>query len=141
MSRLFAIIMTLAAFVGLKQAPAAENWPTQEFQQIIEGQLNAFKSDDEQAAYGYAARGIQNLFPSPQVFMGMVKSQYPQVYRPQSYRFLETLTDSAGRPAQRVIFVGSDGRPSIALYSFERQPDGSWKISGCVIMQAPTGDA
>jgi hypothetical protein len=38
-----------------------------------------------------------------------------------------------GRLVQRVLLVGPDGVPVTALYFMEQQPDGSWKISGCVL--------
>ena len=31
---------------------------------------------------------------------------------------------------------GPDGRPRIALYIMERQPDGSWKIDGCILTES-----
>jgi hypothetical protein len=36
-----------------------------------------------------------------------------------------------GRIVQRVELVGPDGARELALYTMEREPDGSWRIDGC----------
>jgi hypothetical protein len=35
-----------------------------------------------------------------------------------------------------VLLVGPDGKPVMALYAMERQPDGSWRIDGCMLGKA-----
>jgi hypothetical protein len=85
-----------------------------EFQRIITAQISAFRADDGQTAYGYAAPVVRNIFPTPEIFMSMVKRGYGPVYRPQTYE---------------------------ALYSMEKQPDGTWRISGCTLLEVPGLDA
>ena len=112
-----------------------------EFQRIITAQITAFRADDGQAAYDFAAPAVKNIFPTPEIFMAMVKQGYPQVYRPQSFNFTEALIDPMGRPAQKMTVVGPDGKSYIALYSMEKQPDGAWLISGCTLLEIPGVDA
>ena len=38
-----------------------------------------------------------------------------------------------GDIVQRVELIGPDGKPALALYVMQRQPDGSWKINGCFL--------
>jgi len=33
--------------------------------------------------------------------------------------------------------VGPDGEEVVARYTMERQPDGSWRIDGCILTEAP----
>jgi hypothetical protein len=33
-----------------------------------------------------------------------------------------------------VFLVGPDGKSYVAVYTFQRQPDGSWRISGCYLV-------
>ena len=73
--------------------------------------------------------------------MRMVRQGYKPVHRPQSFRFGEAALDPLGRQAQRVTLVGPDGRTYEALYSMERQPDGSWRIDGCTLLEIPGADA
>jgi hypothetical protein len=112
-----------------------------EFQRIITAQITAFRADDGPAAYDFAAPVVRNIFPTPEIFMAMVKQGYPQVYRPQSFNFTEALIDPTGRPAQKMTVVGPDGKSYIALYSMEKQPDGTWRISGCTLLEIPGLDA
>ena len=112
-----------------------------EFQRIITAQITAFKADDGPAAYDFAAPVVRNIFPTPEIFMAMVKQGYPQVYRPKSFDFTEALIDPMGRPAQKMTVVGPDGKSYIALYSMEKQPDSTWRISGCTLLEIPGLDA
>lgn len=109
------------------------------FQQIINDQIAAFNADDGLRAYSYAAPVIKQLFPSPDIFMSMVKQGYQPVYRQRSFSFGEVL-DEMGRPAQEVTIVDVNGQTWTAIYSFERQANGSWKISGCRLVQVPGAD-
>ena len=112
-----------------------------EFQRIITAQITAFRADDGLTAYDFAAPVVRNIFPTPEIFMAMVKRGYPQVYRPQSFNCTEALIDPMGRPPQRMIVVGPDGKSYIALYSMEKQPDGTWRIAGCTMLEIPGLDA
>ena len=112
-----------------------------EFQRIITAQITAFRADDGLAAYGFAAPVVQNIFPTPEIFMTMVKQGYRPVYRPRSFNFTEALIDPMGRPSQKMTVVGPDGKSYIALYSMEKQPDGTWRIAGCTLLEIPGLDA
>ncbi len=108
-----------------------------EFQRIIAAQIAAFRADDGKAAYDFAAPVVRKIFTTPETFMAMVKQGYPQVYRPRSFNFTETLTDPYGRPAQKVTIVGPGGKTYAALYSMEKQPDGTWRIAACTLIEVP----
>lgn len=138
-SFLFALFLTLSSFAATAEPLSSSD--KMEFQRIITAQIGAFRADDGQAAYGYAAPVVRKIFPTSDVFMAMVKQGYPQVYRPQSFAFNDTLIDPLGRPAQKVTIVGPDGKTYIAIYTMERQPDGTWLISGCTMAQIPGVDA
>ena len=103
---------------------------------VIENQMAAFKVDDGPAAFAYASPTIQELFQTPEIFMSMVKTGYAPVYRPQEVEFRELMQAARG-PVQVVHIVGPDGRAVLALYSMEQQPDGSWRIDGCTLTEAP----
>ena len=103
-------------------------------QQVVRAQLDAFQQDDWQRAFGFAAPSIQAKFVSPEVFSQMVRSGYPQVYRPKNVEFRELSATEWG-PTQRVFVIGPDGHAYMAFYTMERQPDGSWRISGCHLVE------
>lgn len=109
------------------------------FQEIINDQIAAFNADDGLRAYSHAAPVIKQLFPSPDIFMSMVRQGYQPVYRQKSFSFGEVV-DDLGRPAQEVTIVDMNGQTWTAIYSFERQANGSWKISGCRLVRVPGAD-
>jgi Domain of unknown function (DUF4864) len=104
---------------------------------VIETQLRAFAADDGPAAYAEAAPIVTGVFKSVEQFMAMVKQGYQPVYRNRGYEFTDSYTDDLGRPTQKVVLRGMDGKSYEAHYFMEKQPDGSWKIAGCVITVIP----
>jgi len=134
-------VLGLIAAVMLFALPArAESLSADDkaaFQSVISGQIDAFRAEDGARAYSYAAPMIKQIFPNPDVFMNMVRQGYQPVYRPQSFRFGEAVLAASGRPTQRVSVVGPDGLTYEAVYTMEKQPDGSWQISGCALVRAP----
>ena len=103
---------------------------------VIGSQLDAFLADDGQRAWFYASPGIQQMFRTEDIFMGMVRNGFQPVYRPKSRAF-EALRDTATGPEQDVRLTDAAGEEWIAIYSMEQQPDGSWKIAGCRLVKAP----
>jgi hypothetical protein len=135
--RLFALFGLL---LGLATAAAAQEPPVSDadrvaIRQIIQAQVDAFRRDDGDAAFGYASPTIQGMFGRSDVFMDMVRQGYQPVYRPRVFDFRE-IVDLHGQPAQKVHVVGPDGRPVTAIYPMTQLPDGSWRIDGCYL-QAP----
>jgi hypothetical protein len=102
---------------------------------VIEAQLAAFQVDDGDAAFGFASPSIQQMFGDPSNFLAMVKTGYMAVYRPREVRF-EQLVSVQGEPVQMVLLVGPDLEVMTAFYVMQRQPDGSWRINGCVLKPA-----
>ena len=136
------LAVVLLAFISVAAfAQSISETEKTEFQRIIAAQISAFRADDGPTAYSFAAPVVRNIFPTPEIFMSMVKRGYPQVYRPQSFNFTEALIDPMGRPAQKMLVVGPDGKTYEALYSMEKQPDGTWRISGCTLLEIPGLDA
>ena len=131
---LLAVFMLLAAPVRAESLSAEDK---SAFESIISGQIDAFRAEDGARAYSYAAPMIKQIFPTPEVFMDMVRKGYQPVYRPQSFTFGEAGFSASGRPIQKVTIVGPDGLTYEAIYTMERQPDGSWQINGCAIVRAP----
>jgi Domain of unknown function (DUF4864) len=136
-----AILILIWLGLGTAHAQGVAETDAREFQRIIRSQIEAFRADDGLAAYSYAAPAIKRIFPSPEIFMQMVRSGYPPVYRPQSFSFGDVTDEMNGRPTQRVTIVDAKGKAWIALYAFEKQPDGSWKIIGCTLVESQGGEA
>jgi len=128
-----AFVLLAALLIGLA-VPARAADDVAAAQGVIRSQVEAFSRDDAAAAYFYAAPAIQEIFPQADIFMSMVRNSYAPVYRHKSFDFGEARV-SDGTIAQRVHIVDADGIPWEALYTLEQQPDGSVKITGCVLLK------
>lgn len=137
MRRILCIIVLLLTVVLPARADSLSPADEEAFRSIITDQIDAFRADDGARAYSHAAPMIRQAFPNPDVFMNMVRQGYQPVYRPKSYSFGKAGFSASGRPIQRVTLVGPDGQTYEAIYTMERQPDGSWQINGCAIVRAP----
>jgi Domain of unknown function (DUF4864) len=133
---LMAIVALAAGLVGGRALAQVNDADQAAIRQVIEQQLQAFQHDDGPGAYGFASPSIQKQFVNADIFMQMVKAGYPAVYRPKSVEFHELKTDN-GMLIQQVFLIGPDGKPVLALYEMQQQPDGSWKINGCWLTQPP----
>ena len=131
------LILLVALLIGLA-APARAGDDVAGAQSIIRAQVDAFGRDDAATAYSYAAPAIQSMFPQADIFLGLVKQRYAPVYRHKSFEFGEARV-ADGKVAQRVHIIDAEGVPWEALYTLEQQPDGSVKISGCVLLKAGQG--
>jgi len=103
---------------------------------VISAQIEAFRADDAARAYSYAAPSIKQIFPDPSVFMRMVRQGYQPVYRPKQFNFAAPRAGD-GDLVQDVEIVGPNNGFWVATYTLERQPDGLWKITGCVLREGP----
>jgi hypothetical protein len=129
-----ALILAVALLIGLA-APASAADDVAAAQAAIRAQTEALGRDDATAAYGYAAPVIQGMFPQAEAFMDMVRNSYAPVYRHRSFEFGEGRA-ADGSIAQQVHIIDADGVAWEALYTLERQPDGSLKITGCSLLKA-----
>ena len=102
---------------------------------VIAGQIEAFRRDDEAAAFAFASPGIRAMFGTPQRFMEVVRGQYAPVHRPRQVEFAEAEARD-GEVVQAVEVVGPDGGAYRALYTMEPGPDGTWRIAGCVLVRS-----
>jgi hypothetical protein len=130
------LALSLVAAPGLAENDAGLGAADREaIRRVISQQLDAFQRDDEIEAFSYASPSIQAQFKTPAEFMRMVRSGYEAVYRPRSTRFLEAFV-MEGQVVQPLEVVAPDASVVVAYYLMERQPDGVWRISGCVLGSA-----
>ena len=128
--RWLAILSVLALGAGPARAevPQADRAA---IQAIIEGQIEAFRRDDDAAAFAFASPMIQGMFESPDRFMAMVRALYPPVHRPRLVDF-GAIIEVEGGVVQKVELIGPDGAPALALYAMIRGADG-WRINGVAL--------
>ena len=128
MRRIFAaliaapVLYAFSAFAGDAEIRSAQG--------TIDAQLKAFQADDSVSAYSYAAPNVKRIFPTVDIFMGMVESGYQPVRKPRNYSFGKVQEMSATSIVQQVLIVGPDGKEYEAVYTLELQPDGVYRITG-----------
>ena len=86
-----------------------------EVRNTISSQIEAFKENNIEKAYTFAAPNIQAQFSSPEVFGSMVKNGYPIIWRPKSFTFTK-FQELGNKFIQRVLFQCYDGRLEIYDY-------------------------
>jgi hypothetical protein len=129
-----ALVLIAASLIALA-APARAGDDVASARAVITSQAEAFGRDDAKAAYSYAAPAIREMFPQADIFMSMVQNTYAPVYRHKSFEFGEARV-AGDEVAQRVHIVDANGEAWEALYTLERQADGSFRIIGCVLIKA-----
>ena len=131
---LFGILMSVSsASAGEREINAA--------QMVIDGQITAFLSDDNETAYSYASPTIKNMFPSVEAFMNMVTRGYQPVWKPRNYTFGKSLEVENDQIVQQVLVTGPDGKEYEAVYTLQRQVDGSYKITGVHLRETASAGA
>lgn len=99
---------------------------------VITAQIDAFQHDDADSAYRIASPRIETRFGSAPTFLAVVKATYPAVYRAHDVSFGPIVRQN-GAIVQQVSLVGPDGVREVALYSMEREANGSWRVDGCTL--------
>ena len=133
--RVLLVVLTIV-FGTSGAARAASDSDRAAVQSVIEQQLHAFLADDAATAYSFAGPAIRAMFPTQDIFMNMVRQGYPPVYRPQSYDF-GLLEETSTGLRQIVDIVDASGVGWTASYTVAKQPDGSWKITSCTLIEKP----
>jgi hypothetical protein len=134
MRLILALLLSASALLAEAQPVLAPE--AKAVREVIEAQIDAFRRDDAERAFSYAAPEVRKMFGTPERFMEMVRSSYAVVYRPHAVTFKDAVrvgTDIA----QPVRMTDGEGRAWLVVYPMERQPDGSWRINGCQLGRLP----
>ncbi|MDF2463683.1 MAG: hypothetical protein K0Q43_1918 [Ramlibacter sp.] len=134
--RLFVVlIIALAASGALNShAGALSDSEAQQVQRIIAAQLAAFAQDDAEGAFETATPAVQQAMGTSTRFLALVRGAYPMVYRPRSVTFHKPEQDD-DEVLQLVEITDRNSKSWLALFKLERQPDASWRISGCAVSE------
>ena len=137
--RLATVLLVTLALLTSARLPAQDTTPGFDAADrsavvaVIRAQMEAFRADDAERAFSYASPDIRALYGDAETFLRAVASGYRPVYRPQAVLF-EDVISIDGQPAQRVLVQSQEGETLLAIYPMQRQPDGSWRIDGCILL-------
>jgi len=126
------LFVVSAAFAQPERGPtlSAKEWTA--IRKVIGDQLAALKAGDGAKAMTFAAPGIQAQFGTPENFLRMVRGGYAALLEARNTQFLEGAVIEAS-VVQPLRLVMPDDTVLVALYEMQKQPDGRWRIAGCVI--------
>jgi hypothetical protein len=99
---------------------------------VIDEQLTALKAGDGTKAFSFAAPAIRDQFATPENFLRMVRSSYAPLLAARYKEFLPGAVIE-GSVIQPLRLIAADNTVLVALYTMERQDDGSWKITSCLL--------
>ncbi|MEI3851674.1 MULTISPECIES: DUF4864 domain-containing protein [Ensifer] len=139
MFRTFAIALGLVTNLVAASAARAEE-PVDTARAIIQEQIAAFLHDDAETAYSFASPAVRGKFPDKTTFFDMVKRGYQPVYRPGNFAFGRSKV-VGDQVLQEVLISAPDGKDWTAIYELVKQPDGSYKINGVMMLQQAPGPA
>ncbi|MDP3856361.1 MAG: DUF4864 domain-containing protein [Stagnimonas sp.] len=134
--RFFMVLLIALAVSGALKShaePLAEA-EVQKVQRIIAMQLAAFAEDDAEGAFETATPAVQQAMGTSTRFLALVRGAYPMVYRPRSVTFHKPEQDD-GTVLQLLEITDRDSKSWLALFKLERQPDATWRISGCAVSE------
>ena len=123
-------VLLAAGLVGVPSGASAQTTGNRAAAEPIMKQLDAFKRDDYDAAYGFASAEIRQMFDR-RAFERMVKTGYPEIARSSFALVGETEERADGHVLVKVKIRGANGNGIEALYEMVKEPDG-WRINGVV---------
>ncbi|MBK9117946.1 MAG: DUF4864 domain-containing protein [Betaproteobacteria bacterium] len=131
-----ALVIALLAAPALAAPPAppaalpAADWMA--IREVIGDQLAALRAGDGATALTFATPGIRVQFGTPENFLRMVRDGYAPLLSARHTAFLDGAVID-GATLQPLRLVLPDDTVQVALYRMQRQPDGRWRIAGCVL--------
>jgi len=133
--RLGLVALAAASFAALAAQPEADALPAKEWKaikRVIAEQRVALIAGEAAKAFGYASPGIRRQFGDADTFIAMVRGAYAPLISARRVEFLDGAVID-GIVVQPLRLIASDDTVRVALYTMERQNNGTWRIAGCAI--------
>lgn len=129
----FGVLFSLFLFAA--PAQAQEEPPAPEWQVVITGQVEAFRSHDAPVAMSFAAASFQQTFATPKEFEAAVRSWgYAAIMDSRSHSFGVYQQINETMLLQAVMFTGPDSILYEAIYQLNKEETG-WRVGGVQLMK------
>lgn len=120
------------------QAPAAGDEAA--WQEVISGQIEAFRSGDATGAFGYAAAPFKLSFPDAETFYAVILGTgYAPIAQSSSHSFGRSEMVGEAQVMQIVRLVGAEDGRFDALYQLVLEPEG-WRVQGVQLQKSSAID-
>jgi len=133
--RLCAALVLVLAGAGALAADRPARGDIAEIQRVIHRQIEAFRREDAAQAFALISPGAQKHFDNPKEFLRVVRLTYEPIVLSVSVQFRDPRPVS-GDVMQEVLLADGAGNVTSAYFVAQRQRDGSWRISGCVLARS-----
>ncbi len=131
----FVFLVVSAVFSGARAQdtqPVATPW-----QDVITGQVQAFRDHDAPTAMSFAGQGFQATFPTPEAFfVAIMRAGYSPIMDSRSHSFGKFQMVGDKSVAQQVQFTGANQQLYEAVYLLTEE-EGGWRVQG--VQLAKTG--
>lgn len=127
------VLMISAWAATAQEMPVA----TTPWQDVITGQVQAFRDQDAKTALSFAGKGFQAAFPSPESFyISIMSSGYAPIGLSASHSFGSFQMMGDDSVAQVVKFIGAKQELYEAIYLLT-QEDAGWRVQGVQLAKTP----
>jgi hypothetical protein len=125
------LLAAVLAALLLGDGAAAQRDPDlDEAGRVVLQQLEAFRRNDFETAFGFASRTIHDMFDTPR-FEAMVRGGYPEIARSVRANIDGSKRGDAGELYLFLHVEGENGRAVEAIYELIKEA-GAWRINGVV---------
>jgi len=141
MKQLLALITALLIAFGMplqacRAGPISKITPTDAaaIHTTVQSQLDALSKDDAAGAFELTSSAKRMQIGTPDNFLRMIKEDYDPIYRNLGVIFLAPQVID-GDAIQVVRVTDSGSRVWVAIFWMQQEPDSSWKIDGCQLLE------
>ena len=125
----------LALLLVIAPAAAQDDPVAADWQAVITGQVEAFRTHDAPAALSFAGAGFRQNFPDPADFEQAIRNWgYAAIMDSRSHSFGPYRQVSDSVVLQAVTFTGPDSVLYEAIYQLDREP-GGWRVGGVQLVR------
>lgn len=116
--------------------PGLSQQDTEQVQRVIVAQIQALADNDAERIFETTTPEVRAAIGSSGRFLAMMRGAYPMVYQPSAVTFHKPASGQDGA-WQLVEITDREDQSWLALFALERQPDKTWRISGCLVAPNP----
>jgi hypothetical protein len=131
----FGVLLSLLLLIAPAQVQAQDDPLAAEWQAVITGQVEAFRSHDGAGALSFAGASFKQAFTNPADFEQAIRDWgYSAIMDSRSHSFGPHQQVNENVVLQAVMFTGPDSVLYEAIYQLNREPDG-WRVGGVQLVK------
>jgi hypothetical protein len=131
------ICLVLAITLSLPASAQDASPPETAWQSVVGGQIEAFRQNDAETAFSFAASGFHTTYPTAEAFFAVIAaSGYAPIVQSRTHSFGSFTQIDDTEVVQEVNLVGRDLTLYVATYRLQQEEAG-WRIVGVALRKVP----